>query len=103
MKSYFLLILGMALVTYIPRLIPLVYLTKKQPGPRLKRFLQLIPYTSLAILIVRGIITSSQDMIVPAIVGISLAGIVAYFKANLVVSVLIGIMASFLLINMNLV
>ncbi|HHT98352.1 MAG TPA: AzlD domain-containing protein [Clostridiales bacterium] len=101
MKSYLPLIFGMAVVTYLPRLIPLVYLTKKKPGPRLKRFLELIPYTSLSILIVRGIITSSQDMIGPAIVGISLAGISAYFKANLVVSVLIGIVASFLMINMK--
>lgn len=99
MKSYLPLIIGMGLVTYIPRLIPLVYLTKKEPSPKVKRFLQLIPYTSLGILIVRGIITSSSDMLIPTILGIGAAGVFAYVKGNLVVSVLIGIIASFIAIH----
>lgn len=99
MKSYLPLIIGMGLVTYIPRLIPLIYLTKIKPGAKLKRFLEYIPYTSLGILIVRGIITSSQDMLIPTIIGISSAGFFAYIKGNLVISVLIGILASFVAIN----
>lgn len=99
MKNYLSLIIGMGIVTYIPRLIPLVYLTKKELGPKAKRFLLYIPYTSLGILIVRGIITSSKDMLIPTIIGVSAAGIFAYFKENLVLSVLIGIVASLIAIH----
>lgn len=99
MKNYLPLIIGMGIVTYIPRLIPLVYLTKKELGPRTKRFLLYIPYTSLGILILRGIITSSKEMLLPTVIGIGAAAIFAYFKGNLVLSVLIGIAASFIAIH----
>ncbi len=99
MKSYLPLIIGMGLVTYIPRLIPLLFLTNKALSPKLKQFLQFIPYTSLSILIVRGVLTSTSDMLFPTFVGIALAGIVAYFKSNLVLSVLVAIAASFVVIN----
>lgn len=99
MRSYLPLIIGMAIVTYIPRLIPLIYLTKKEPAPNIKRFLQFIPYTSLGILIVRGIITSSPEMLLPTIIGIGAAGAFSYVKGNLVFSVMIGILASFIAIH----
>lgn len=99
MRNYLPLIIGMALVTYIPRLIPLLFLSKKEINPKIRQFLQLIPYTSLSILIIRGIITSSNEMIIPSIIGIGVSGIIAYFKGNLVLSVLVGIFASFLAIQ----
>lgn len=101
MKTYLPLIIGMGLVTYIPRLLPMIWLTKKELGPKMKRFLQFIPATSLSILIVRGILTASKDMFLPTLVGISLAGIVAYFKQNLILAVFTGLVASFLIINLK--
>lgn len=99
MKNYLPLIIGMGLATYIPRLVPLLFLTDKEVNPKLRRFLQYIPYTSLTILIIRGIVTADPDMILPTIVGIGLAGIVSYFKSNLVLSVIVSIAASFIIIN----
>lgn len=99
MSNYLPLIIGMGLVTYIPRMVPLLFLTKKELNPKIKQFLQYIPYTSLSILIVRGILTSSQELMVPTFIGIAIAGLVAYFKSNLVLSVLAGIIASFIIIN----
>ena len=99
MKSYIYLIIGMALVTYIPRLIPLMFLTNKSLSPKVKQFLQFIPLTSLSILIVGGILTSSKEMILPTFAGIALAGLISYFKSNLVLSVFTAILASFLIIN----
>ena len=89
----------MALVTYIPRLIPLMFLTNKSLSPKVKQFLQFIPLTSLSILIVGGILTSSKEMILPTFAGIALAGLISYFKSNLVLSVFTAILASFLIIN----
>ena len=99
MSNYLPLIIGMGIVTYIPRMVPLLFLTKKELNPKIKQFLQYIPYTSLSILIVRGVLTSSKELMLPTIIGIAIAGLVAYFKSNLVLSVLAGILASFLIIN----
>ncbi|WP_409228058.1 AzlD domain-containing protein [Gudongella sp. SC589] len=99
MNSYLPVIFGMALVTYLPRLLPLMLLQKLKLRPSMMRFLQLVPYTSLSILIVRGILTSDPDMVPAAIAGIGVAGALAYWKGNLVLSVLSGIAVSFLVIT----
>ncbi|WP_132983035.1 AzlD domain-containing protein [Tissierella praeacuta] len=75
----------MTLVTYLPRLMPLMLLSNRKVNKYIKQFLLYIPYTSLSILIIRGIITS--------------AAIISYIKGNLVLSVLAGILLSFLTIN----
>lgn len=99
MKSYLPLIIGMTLVTYIPRLAPLVLLNNKKMNKRIEEFLRYIPYTSLSILIIRGIITSSDKMMIPTIMGVGIAAIISYIKGNLVLAVLAGILLSFLAIN----
>jgi len=99
LENYLHLILGMSLVTYLPRLVPLLFLSKKELSDNLKLFLQYIPYASLSILIVRGILTSPKEMIIPTIVGVTVAALIAYKKSNLVLSVFMGIFASFIIIN----
>jgi len=99
MSRYLPVILGMALVTYLPRLFPLMLLNKLRLRPLMMRFLQLVPYTSLSILIARGILTSDPEMLPAAVGGILAAGALAYWKGNLVLSVLSGIGVSFLLIT----
>lgn len=94
-----LLVLGMALVTYLPRLIPLMLIKKGKTNENLKQFLTFIPYTSLSILIIRGILTSSSDMRIPTIVGILAAALIAYIQNNLILSVMGGILAAFIIIN----
>ncbi len=50
-------ILGCALVTFIPRLIPAIFVDKLNFGPKVEKFLNLIPYTALAALICPGVLT----------------------------------------------
>lgn len=100
MKDYFTLILGMFAVTYLPRLLPLTILTNKKVGPKLEQFLLYVPYTSLSILVIRGIITASNDMRLPTIFGIIISGALAYLKGSLVFSVLMGILTAFISINL---
>lgn len=99
MKGYLPVIIGMALVTYLPRVIPLMALKDRKIEGKMKRFLQYIPYTSLSVLIIRGILTSSQEMIIPTILGISAAALAAYLKGNLLLSVFAGILVSYLLLQ----
>lgn len=96
MINYLPLILGMALVTYIPKILPLSLLSGLDLNPKIMQFLIYIPYTSLSILIIRGLLTSSKGMFFPTLIGITVAGLVSWKNGNLVISVLLGILSSFL-------
>lgn len=101
MKNYLPLILGMAVVTYLPRIIPLIALKDREVNINIEEFLYYIPYTSLSILIVRGIITADSSLKIATMAGIGIAGILSYKKGNLVLSVLAGIFLSFIIINIK--
>lgn len=97
--NYLPLILGMALVTYIPRLIPLLALKTKKASQSLTLFLTFIPYTSLSILLIRGILFAEDEMKWPTLIGILASSLIAYLQDNLILAVLSGILAAFVTIN----
>lgn len=99
MTSYFPLIVGMMAVTYLPRLLPLLIMTERPLHPRLRRFLLYIPYTALSALVVRGIMQATPDMRLGMLVGIGISGICAWLKGGLVLSVLVSIIAAFILLQ----
>ena len=49
--NIWLLILGMTVVTYVPRALPAVLIEKMHFSPKVEKFLKLIPYTAMAALI----------------------------------------------------
>lgn len=55
--SLFTIILGMTLVTYLPRMIPSVVMDKIFISPKIEKFLRMIPYTAMAALIFPGVLT----------------------------------------------
>lgn len=65
----YMLIAGMALVTYIPRALPAVVIDRMTFGPRLEKFLKLIPYTALAALIFPGIMAVDETQLSVGIIG----------------------------------
>lgn len=75
--EFFLLIFGMAIVTYIPRALPAFLIEKITLGSRAKKFLSLLPYAAMSALIFPGIFT--VDTAHPLISSIS--GVVAIFLA----------------------
>lgn len=93
----FLLILGMALVTYIPRAIPAVLVERMRFGPRAEKFLKLIPYTAMAALILPGILTVDGERPYIGLAGGVVAGVLAWKKCPLMVCVLSAIATDFLL------
>jgi len=92
-----LLILGMAAVTYIPRAIPAVLIDKLNFGPRVEKFLRLIPYTAMAAMIFPGIFTVDSAHPAIGIIGGVVAGILAWKKLPLMIAVLGAILADMLL------
>lgn len=100
MRSYVPLILGMAAVTYLPRLLPLILLAERPLPPFIRRFLLYVPYTALSALIVRGILEANPHMLLATILGLVIAGICSWFKGGLVLSVLAATVTVFLVLTL---
>ena len=87
MKSYYLLVLAMAIVTYLPRVIPLIFLQQLRIPPGLQNFLNNIPYAALGALILPGIISSTGNPLY-SLVGAITAIVLALVRLNLLIVVL---------------
>lgn len=87
------MIIGMAIVTYIPRMLPLVVLNGKKMNPFLQGVLKNVPYAALGALIVPGIFLVDPENILFGGIGAAVAFIVAYLGANVIFVVLSSIVA----------
>ena len=76
-------ILGCALVTFIPRLIPAIFVDKLNFGPKVEKFLNLIPYTALAALICPGVLTVDNQLWYIGLIGAVVAAGLAWKKVPL--------------------
>lgn len=74
----------MALVTYIPRVLPITIFQKKIESPFIQSFLKYVPYAVLSALTIPDIIYSTNNYITAGI-GTAVALTLAYFKKNLVI------------------
>lgn len=92
-----LLILGMALVTFLPRAIPAVLIEKMKFGPRMEKFLRLIPYTAMTALIFPGFLSVDPARIEIGLLGALAAALLAWKKCPVLVCVLGAIGADLLL------
>lgn len=95
---YFIAILIMALVTYIPRALPLAFFTRQIKSKFVKSFLYYVPYAVLASLTFPGIFYCT-DNVYTAIAGTVVALVLAYFEQSLVV-VAIAAVATVFITNM---
>jgi len=95
--TVFLLILGMAIVTYLPRAIPAIFVGRLKFPPKVEKFLKLIPYTAMAALIFPGVFTADSERPIIGIVGGTVAALFAWKKCPVMVCVLAAIGVDFLL------
>ena len=77
------LIIACALVTFIPRLIPAVFVDKLNFSPKFEKFLNLIPYTALAALICPGVLTVDNQLWYIGLIGAVVAAGLAWKKVPL--------------------
>ncbi|WP_303966193.1 AzlD domain-containing protein [Sporosarcina ureae] len=89
--SYWWMLLGMAVATYLPRMIPLTLLDGKELPPIVSGVLRNIPYAVLGALIFPAIL-HIQDDIVFGIIGAITAFALAFFGLD-VMFVVIGTIA----------
>ena len=92
-RDVLLVILGMALVTFLPRAIPAAFSEKMHFSPRMEKFLQLIPYTAMTCIIVPGVFTAQTEVPWVNFVGAAAAGVLGYRKCSPMLCVLGAIAA----------
>ena len=83
MDYIMLVILGCAVVTFIPRLIPALFIDKLNFSPKVEKFLNLIPYTALAALICPGVLTVDSQLWYIGLIGAVVAAGLAWKKVPL--------------------
>ena len=83
MDYVMLIILGCAVVTFIPRLIPALFIDRLNFSPKVEKFLNLIPYTALAALICPGVLTVDSQLWYIGLIGAVVAAGLAWKKVPL--------------------
>lgn len=96
MNNVLIVVIGMALVTYIPRLIPFFMVSKDDMPKGLRRFLTYIPYTALGALIIPGAFSATPDMPLASIAGIGFAILYSWIRGGIIVPVLGSIVVTFI-------
>lgn len=95
-RSIVLLLLSMALVTYVPRMLPFVLIDKMRFSPRVERFLRLIPYTAMAALVFPGVLTVDASRPWVGLLGAAAAALLALRRRSAIVCVLAAIAVVFI-------
>jgi len=88
MNSLIPVILGMAAVTYVPRLMPFLLMTNKKIPKRLDAFLKCIPVAAIGALIIPGVFSATPDMPMAAASGMVFTMIIGLWRGGIIVPVL---------------
>lgn len=91
----FLYIFVMAMVTYLIRMIPFTFFSKKIKSRFFRSFLYYMPYAVLAAMTIPSIFYSTGNIITAA-AGTAVAVLLAYFGAPLIVVALAAALAAYL-------
>ena len=94
--NIWLLILGMAVVTYVPRALPAVLIEKMHFSPKVEKFLKLIPYTAMAALIFPGVLSADAARPEIGVIGGVTPAVLAWKRCPVMVCVLAAIGVDFL-------
>lgn len=90
------LIIGMVLVTYIPRLIPFVVLRADKIPEKWRNLLGHIPHAALGALLLPGFIDGIAGNMLASVTGMIAAGLILWWKPNILLAMLGAVSASFL-------
>lgn len=92
---YWWMLLGMALATYIPRMIPLVFLEGKELPPIVSGILRNIPYAVLGALIFPAILFVQEGNLLFGIIGLVTSFLIAFLGGSVMTVVLgaIGVLS----------
>lgn len=80
-------VLLMALVSYLPRMLPIAIFRKKIQNQTVRSFLSYMPYAVLGAMTIPDIFYSTESVIA-AVVGLAVALVLSYFEKGLMLSAL---------------
>lgn len=95
MRKQLIAVIIMAVVTYIPRVIPIVVFKKKLNSKFLKSFLFYMPYAVLGAMIFPSILYSTNSVLAAG-VGLAVALVLAYFEKGLMMVATAAIFAVYI-------
>ncbi len=96
----FVLILGMALVTYFGRVLPVLFLNQKANRPRVEKFLRLIPYSAMTALVFPGVLSVDTNFMAIGVVGALTAIALSWFNMSITFVVIGAILVNMLMYAM---
>ncbi|WP_175988282.1 AzlD domain-containing protein [Bacillus sp. Marseille-Q1617] len=82
------MIIGMAVVTYIPRMLPFLVFKGKELPPFLQGVLKNVPFAVLGALIFPSILLIQEGNLLFGVVGTAAAFLIAFLGANVIVVVI---------------
>ena len=88
MSKELIVIFGMAMVTYLPRLLPFLLLTNRQIPKRCDAFLRCIPPAALGALIVPGVFSATPEFSGAALFGVAFTAVYGLIRGGIIVPVL---------------
>ena len=86
-------ILGMMVVTYVPRLLPLILRSKSTPPPWLTRTLRLLPFTAIGALIIPDGLTAVNGSVLLSGAGLLVAAVVTWLTRQPFMAVVAAVLA----------
>ncbi len=98
MNDLIYLILGMAFVTYVPRLVPFIIISKLNVSKRFEAFLKCVPYVALGALIIPGVFSVTPDVPAASLIGIGFAILYGLIRGGMIVPVLGSVLVTFLVL-----
>jgi branched-subunit amino acid transport protein len=98
MNSNLMVIAGMALVTYLPRILPFYLFSKMNLSKRMMLFLKCIPYTALGALILPDVFSAVEGNNAASLIGAVTAVVLTYMFKNMIVTVIGAIAAVYVVL-----
>ena len=95
MEKTIIAVVLMAVVTYIPRVAPMIFVKQRLKSRFLRSFLYYVPYAALGAMTFPGILYSTGQ-ITSALIGMSVALVLAFFERGLLEVALGAIVAVYL-------
>jgi branched-subunit amino acid transport protein len=82
MQKTIIAVILMAAVTYIPRVLPMLFVKERSKSRLLRSFLHYVPFAALGAMTFPGILYSTGNM-TSALIGMTVALILAFFEKGL--------------------
>lgn len=90
-----------AVVTIIPKVIPLYFLKGKNFNKKVMTFFKIVPYTSMSILILKYVFEADRFMFFPTVIAILCSVLTSYILENMIVTVIVSILSTLIVLGIS--